>query len=64
MTIAVDLGRKATEQTNKMNIIFTSANSSDPDEMLPYGAMHLGFTVYQSTCLQVSRMKRLTLEVK
>ena len=35
MTIAVDLGRKATLQTNKQNKQ-TFANSEDPDEM-PHG---------------------------
>ena len=33
--------------------------SADPDEMPPYVAFHLGFTVYLSTCLLLFRMERV-----
>ena len=41
-----------------LKIVFILANSVDPDEMLPYGSFHLGLHC-QSTCLTVSRMKRV-----
>ena len=31
-----------------LKIVFVSANSADPDEMLHYAAFHLGFTVCTS----------------
>ena len=49
MTIAVDLGRKATKQ-NKL------ANSDDPDEMLHFIWV---FTFCQSTHLGVSSIQRV-----
>ena len=36
-----------------LKIVLFSANSAEPDEMLPYVAFHLGYH-----CLPVSRMKR------
>ena len=58
MTIAVDLGRKATKQTNKQtnlkmvnDFVVTLANSADPDEMLCFAAFHLGFIVCTRTRL-------------
>ena len=38
---------------------FILANSADSDEMPPYAVFHLVFTVCQSTCLPISRMKRV-----
>ena len=50
LTIAVDLGRKATKQTNKTNI-------ADPDEMLHNAAFHFGLHFFcQSTHLGVISM--------
>ena len=42
MTIAVDLGRIATKQTNK-----TFTNRVDPDEMQHYATFHLGLHCLQ-----------------
>ena len=35
MTIAVDLGRNATKQTNKNNFFTLEANTMDPDQTAP-----------------------------
>ena len=40
-----------------LSIAFILANSADPDEMPPYAHFIWVFTVCQSTCLLVSRMK-------
>ena len=43
-----------------LKIGFILANSADPDEMLPYAAIHLGLhCLPQRTCLQVPRTKRV-----
>ena len=44
MTIAVDLGRKATKQTK---LLSEDANSVDTDEMQHYAAFHLGLRCLQ-----------------
>ena len=47
MTIAVDLGRIATKQTNK-----TFTNSEDPGEMQHYAAFHLSLHCLQKFLLR------------
>ena len=42
MTIAVDLGRKATKKQTKKNTHDTVVNSEYPDEMSHNAAFHLG----------------------
>ena len=46
MTIAVDMGRKATKQTNKQTTKI--ANNMDPDQTAPLGAVWSGFIVFAS----------------
>ena len=47
MTIAVDLGRKATKQTNKItDELSIEANSVDPEQTAPKGAVCSGSTLF------------------
>ena len=42
-----------------LNLCFNLANSADPDEMSSCVTFHRVFTVCQSTCIPVCRMKRV-----
>ena len=46
-----------------LRIVFTLANSEDPDEMLHHGHFVWVFPVCQTTALEVCRMKRLGLKL-
>ena len=44
-----------------MKIVFSLANSADPDEMPPYVAFHLGLHCLPKHLLLVSKMKRVKI---
>ena len=46
------------------SILYQFANGADPDEIPPYVAFHLGFTVCQSTCLPVPERKGFKSNLK
>ena len=52
------MGHRSTFLYCNVFMVFILANSADPDEMQPYTAFHLGFTVCESNCLPVSRTKK------
>ena len=44
------------------NVVFISAIRVNPDEMPPFVAFYPGFTVCQSSCLPLSKMKRVDID--